>query len=306
LRSGIQVVLFLTVVVCEASAASRTLLRGPVSPFAGNESSDLVTVHLHVSAGLNAQGSTFDNGSIVLSNHPQKGKGKELCGANATDCVWAPAAWLVEISRFFGGGKQIRRGNEVGYGTMMTFKGYDIIWRRLPGPLTVTFYFEHPAVVNSRNLGVKSAVFQSDQINATAGGTYDFDIGLVTVPGGETIQITARPGGQNLIRQLQYAPAFAAFDKATQLDPANGDAWSGLAFAASRTNQPAITIHALTMRSKSLPELPSTYFLWATAYDNLHQKQQAAEYYHHFLDASAGKFPDQEWQARQRLKLLEK
>ena len=112
--------------------------------------------------------------------------------------------------------------------------------------------------------------------------------------------------GQNMIRQLQYGPAFAVFDKATQLDPDNGDAWSGLAFAASRTNQPAITIHALTMRSKSLPELPSTYFLWATAYDNLHQKQQAAEYYHHFLDASAGKFPDQEWQARQRLKLLEK
>jgi tetratricopeptide (TPR) repeat protein len=112
--------------------------------------------------------------------------------------------------------------------------------------------------------------------------------------------------GQNLIRQLQYAPAFAAFDKATQLDPANGDAWSGLAFAASRTNQPAVTVHALTMRSKYLPELPSTYFLWATAYDNLHQKEQAAAYYHRFLDTSAGKFPDQEWQARQRIKLLDK
>jgi tetratricopeptide (TPR) repeat protein len=112
--------------------------------------------------------------------------------------------------------------------------------------------------------------------------------------------------GQNLVRQLQFAPAFAVFEKATQLDSANADAWSGLAFAASRTNQPAITLHALTMRSKYLPELPSTYFLWATAYDNLHQKEQAAAYYHHFLDASAGKFPDQEWQARQRIKLLEK
>ncbi len=111
--------------------------------------------------------------------------------------------------------------------------------------------------------------------------------------------------GQNLIRQLQYAPAYAIFDKATQLDPTNGDAWSGLAFTASRTNKPDITVHALTMRSKYLPELPSTYFLWATAYDTLRQKAQAAAYYHHFLDASAGKFPDQEWQARQRLKLLE-
>lgn len=112
--------------------------------------------------------------------------------------------------------------------------------------------------------------------------------------------------GQNLIRQLKYAEAFAAFDKATRLDPSNTDGWSGLAFAASKTNQPSITIQALTMRAKSVPEVPSTYFLWATAYDTLHQKANAAAYYHRFLTASAGKFPDQEWQARQRLLVLEK
>ncbi|MGP8173801.1 MAG: tetratricopeptide repeat protein [Terracidiphilus sp.] len=112
--------------------------------------------------------------------------------------------------------------------------------------------------------------------------------------------------GQNLIRQLRYSEAFAAFDKATQLDPANPDGWSGLAFAASKTNQPSVTLHALTMRSKFLPENPSTYFLWATAYDTLRQKAAAIAYYHQFLNSSAGKFPDQEWQARQRLLLLEK
>ena len=112
--------------------------------------------------------------------------------------------------------------------------------------------------------------------------------------------------GQNLIRQLKYTEAFAAFDKATRLDPSNTDGWSGLAFAASKTNQPSITIQALTMRAKSLPEVPSTYFLWATAYDALHQKANAATYYYRFLTASAGKFPDQEWQARQRLLVLEK
>jgi tetratricopeptide (TPR) repeat protein len=111
--------------------------------------------------------------------------------------------------------------------------------------------------------------------------------------------------GQNLIRLLKYTDAFASFDKATQLDPANADGWSGLAFAASKTNQPSVTLHALTMRSKFLPEVPSTYFLWATAYDTLHDKVAAAAYYHHFLDSDAGKFPNQEWQARQRLILLE-
>ena len=112
--------------------------------------------------------------------------------------------------------------------------------------------------------------------------------------------------GQNLIRQLRYPQAFVAFNKATQLDPDNPDGWSGLAFSASRTSQPAIALHALTMRSKYLPDIPSTYFLWATSYDSLHDRSAAITYYHHFLDTAAGKFPDQEWQARQRLGLLEK
>jgi hypothetical protein len=59
------------------------------------------------------------------------------------------------------------------------------------------------------------------------------------------------------------------------------------------------------MRSKYLPEVPSTYFLRATAYDALHQKTAAAACYHQFLAASAGKFPNQEWQARHRLLVLE-
>lgn len=112
--------------------------------------------------------------------------------------------------------------------------------------------------------------------------------------------------GQNLTRQLKYSEAFEAFDKATKLESSNGDAWSGLAFAASKTHQPQLALHALTMRSKFLPEVPATYFLWATSYDTLHDRASAAVYYHHFLDASGGKFPDQEWQARQRLLVLEK
>ena len=112
--------------------------------------------------------------------------------------------------------------------------------------------------------------------------------------------------GQNLTRLTQYDGAAAAFEKATQINPADGDAWAGLAFAELKLGHPEETIHALTMRSKSLPEVPATYFLWATAYDTLHDKDQAAAYYHHFLDSAAGKFPDQEWQARQRLVLLEK
>lgn len=112
--------------------------------------------------------------------------------------------------------------------------------------------------------------------------------------------------GQNLVRLGKLQEAYALFDKATKIDPASGDAWSGLAFAASKAGKPEVTVHALTERSKFMPENASTYFLWATAYDALRQKPQAVAYYHHFLEAASGKYPNQEWQARQRLQLLEK
>jgi tetratricopeptide (TPR) repeat protein len=112
--------------------------------------------------------------------------------------------------------------------------------------------------------------------------------------------------GQNLVRQQQYSQALATFDKATKLDSASADAWSGIAFTASKLHQPSLAIHALTMRSKYLPDVPATYFLWATSYDTLNDRVAAITYYHHFLESSGGKFPDQEWQAKQRLLVLEK
>ena len=112
--------------------------------------------------------------------------------------------------------------------------------------------------------------------------------------------------GQNLIRQQHFPEALATFNKATSLDSADADAWSGVAFAASKVHQPSLVIHALTMRSQFLPEVPATYFLWATSYDTLNDRVAAVTYYHHFLESSGGKFPDQEWQARQRLLALEK
>ena len=112
--------------------------------------------------------------------------------------------------------------------------------------------------------------------------------------------------GQNLVEEKEFPQAYDVFKRVTDLNPANAEGWSGLAFAASKTGQPSMALHALTMRSKYLPENASTYFLWATSYDTLHQKAEAATYYHHFLETAAGKFPNQEWQARQRLQVLEK
>jgi predicted Zn-dependent protease len=145
-----------------------------------------------------------------------------------------------------------------------------------------------------------------EQIYATAGDYPNSDklcLKLLATKPNDAILLVDH--GQNLIHLLQYPAALAAFDKAAKLDATNADAWNGLAFAASRTQQPRLTLEALSKRSALLPDNPATYFLWATAYDELHDKSNAARSYHQFLDSSAGKFPNQEFQARQRLKLLE-
>lgn len=112
--------------------------------------------------------------------------------------------------------------------------------------------------------------------------------------------------GQILVRQKQYQEAVTVFRKAIAGRPDDIDAWSGIAFADSELHEYQDELAALSMRSKYAPENPASLFLWATAYDNLHQKKAAADYYHRFLDAAQGKFPDQEWQAKHRLVALEK
>ena len=112
--------------------------------------------------------------------------------------------------------------------------------------------------------------------------------------------------GQVLIREQKYTEALEMFQRAVKVRQDDSDAWGGIAFAASKTGQFQLTVNALTMRSKLVSDTPVTYFLWATAYDNLHQYKQSMEYYQLFLKSALGKFPDEEWQAKQRLAVLEK
>jgi len=109
-----------------------------------------------------------------------------------------------------------------------------------------------------------------------------------------------------LLRQEKFAQAIPVFQKALKLRPDDGDSWGGLAYAASEMKEYAMTLESLSMRSKYEEETPATYFLRATAYDNLHQPKAAAEWYQKFLEAAQGKFPDQEWQAKHRLIALGK
>lgn len=112
--------------------------------------------------------------------------------------------------------------------------------------------------------------------------------------------------GQVLIQEGKYPEALVLLQNASKIRQNDADVWGGIAFAAAKTRQFQLSLDALTTRSKFAAETPATYFLWATANDNLHRNTQALEYYHLFLKSASGKFPDEEWQARQRIAILMK
>jgi Flp pilus assembly protein TadD len=110
--------------------------------------------------------------------------------------------------------------------------------------------------------------------------------------------------GQILIREGKFAEALVLLQKAAKIRQDDPDTWSGIAFAASRTGDPQLVLDALTMRSKYAADTPATYFLWATASDTLHRKEQAIHFYRLFLESASGKFPQEERQARLRVAQL--
>jgi tetratricopeptide (TPR) repeat protein len=110
--------------------------------------------------------------------------------------------------------------------------------------------------------------------------------------------------GTALMHQLKYAEAQTALLKAVQLNPNLVQAYSDLAYAAEQNKNYQLTIRVLDARAKFQPDTPGTLFLRATAYDNLRMYKPAAENYKLFLKAADGKFPDQEFQARHRLKAI--
>ncbi len=110
--------------------------------------------------------------------------------------------------------------------------------------------------------------------------------------------------GSALMHQLKYPEAQAVLLKAIQLKPSLVEAYFDLGYAAEQNKNYELTIRVLDARAKLQPETPATYFLRATAYDNLRMYKPAAANYKLFLGVAGGKFPDQEFQARHRLKAI--
>lgn len=111
--------------------------------------------------------------------------------------------------------------------------------------------------------------------------------------------------GVSLLYQLKYAEAESELLQAVKLKGDYSEAYGYLADAARENKHYDLAIRALDARAKYLPENPMTFFIRATSYDSLRMPKQAVENYKRFLAAANGKYPDQEFQARHRLKAIE-
>lgn len=112
--------------------------------------------------------------------------------------------------------------------------------------------------------------------------------------------------GRLLRDSKQYPAAAQQFHAATQLMPAMVDAWNELAGMLVLTQNYAAAVTALDKARELGGETPGNWWFRATALDSMQQFKPALESYQKFLAQSGGKFPDEEFKARQRVRILER
>ena len=127
---------------------------------------------------------------------------------------------------------------------------------------------------------------------------------LAAIPDGSDAADLHRVLAAILVKEGKATEAESEFRAALRLDPNNADALKGLAeslYTQKRWTDATPVIERL-VQSPSAPA--GLYFFLATCYDHLRDRKQALDAYEQFLQRSKGSNPDQEWQARQRAKLL--
>lgn len=112
--------------------------------------------------------------------------------------------------------------------------------------------------------------------------------------------------GRLLRDERKFSDAAADFEAATRIEPASVTAWSELASVLVVSEQYPQALVAFDRLRALGDHNAGNYFFRALTHDHLRQLPEAVEYYKKFLASSQGKFPDQEFQARQRVRILEK
>ena len=112
--------------------------------------------------------------------------------------------------------------------------------------------------------------------------------------------------GRLLRDEKRFSEAAEQFYAATQSKPGSVEAWNELAGMLMLLKNYPTAIAALDKSRELGGETPGYWWFRATALDSLHQPKPALESYQKFLAQSGGKFPDEEFKARQRVRILER
>jgi len=111
--------------------------------------------------------------------------------------------------------------------------------------------------------------------------------------------------GRALRDSRQLIPAAQQFLTATKLKPDSVPAWHELANVLIVGDHYAEGLAALDHVHAMGKEIPGDFFLRAITLDKLKQRPQALASYQQFLASDNGAHPDQEFQARQRMRIIE-
>jgi protein O-GlcNAc transferase len=112
--------------------------------------------------------------------------------------------------------------------------------------------------------------------------------------------------GRILLQQRDFPAAERELRKALALDGKQTDALRNLASTEYLAGNYGGTLQLLDILAKREAPLPIVLFVRATCYDKLQRKPEAVEAYRKFLDADNGRSDKEEFQASQRLKVLQK
>jgi tetratricopeptide (TPR) repeat protein len=125
---------------------------------------------------------------------------------------------------------------------------------------------------------------------AVSGAPHDYDLRMVY--------------GRALRDQRKLVPASEQFLAAAQIKPDAVQAWNELASALINSGNLPQGLAALDRIKAMGKETPGDMFFRAITLDKLHQLKPALAAYQDFLSADNGAHPDQEFQARQRARII--
>lgn len=111
--------------------------------------------------------------------------------------------------------------------------------------------------------------------------------------------------GREFRDRRQFVPAAQQFAAAAKIQPDSVKAWNELAAVLVVNQDYAGGLAALDHVRALGKEVAGDYFYRAISLEKLKQPKTALEAYRQFLAADAGKLPDQEFQARQRIRIIE-